>query len=245
MGSIGLGGSVSAKGWVELHDPSSTSISIRQFNLSGITKPNSSSRDPDFPDLEDLSELKNALRALRGAMAYVHPWNRSVDALDSFLVQSSFCSADLAGLDKQAHLISRFIDFVLVENANRFRDREPFLSTRDLQNTWSDFFSAKSANLAAKSRSSALSKQAPKPAQFPMRQAQVGNQLPSDRYNVAPYLFNEDICILWNLGKCLKTSGSCTNKKGLPLRHICNFRPDPSKLDTPCGKQHPAFTFHK
>ncbi len=247
MSSIGLGGSVSAKGWVEIHDPSSTSLSIRHFNLSGISKPNSSTRDPDFPDLEDISEIKNALRALKGAMAFVHPWNRSIDALESFLVQSSFCSADLSGLDKQAQLLSRFVDFVLVENGNRFRDREPFLSTRELRNTWSDFFSSKSSTVGAKQRSNSHSfaKQQVKPVQFAQKQSPGLNQLPSDRYNVAPFLFNDDICVLWNIGKCLKAPGTCSTKKGTPLRHVCNFRPDPSKMDTPCGKQHPAFTFHK
>ncbi len=66
MGSIGLGGAVSAKGWVEIHDPSSTSLSIKLFNLSGSVKQSSGSKDPDFPELEDLTELINALRALRG-----------------------------------------------------------------------------------------------------------------------------------------------------------------------------------
>ena len=243
MGSIGLGGSVSAKGWVEIHDPSSTSLSIRQFNLSGVSKVSSSSKDPDFPELEDLSELKNAIRALRGAMVFVHPWNRSIDALESFLIQSSFCSSDLAGIDKQAQLLSRFVDYVLLENANRFRDREPFLSTRDLRNTWSDFFSCRSGSLISRQKPAVQSKVS---KQFhTAKQLPASGSLPSERYNVAPYLFNDDICVLWNLGKCIKAPGTCTNKKGTPLRHVCNFRPDPSKLDTACGKPHPAFTFHK
>ena len=33
MASIGLGGCVSSKGWVELHDPASASISIRMFAM--------------------------------------------------------------------------------------------------------------------------------------------------------------------------------------------------------------------
>ncbi len=40
---------------------------------------------------------------------------------------------------------------VLVENVNRWRDMEPFLSTRDLRGTWSDFFSKKGLFLQKKS----------------------------------------------------------------------------------------------
>jgi len=129
MASIGLGGCVSARGWVELADPSSTSISIKMFSM-GNTERRSKSQDSDFHDMEDLTEFKNALRVLRAAMSCVNPWNHSIDALESFLIQSSFCSSDLSGVEKQVSVLTKFTDYVLMENANRWRDMEPFLTTR-------------------------------------------------------------------------------------------------------------------
>ena len=146
LGSIGLSGCVSPRGWVEIHNPASTSISIKMFAL-GNTEKKGRHNDADFCEMEDLSELKNAVRTLRAAMTSVHPWNRSVDALESFLIQSAFCSADLASVSKQVPVLTKFIDFVLQENANRWRDMEPFLTTRELRATWSDFYSQKAASL--------------------------------------------------------------------------------------------------
>ena len=148
MGAIGLGGCVTSKGWVEIHNPSSPTMSIKMFAMGNCN--NKAGKDEEFPELEDLSELKAALRVLRGAMAYVHPWNRSIDALESFLVQTSYCSKDLSGMARQTALLSQFIDYVLVENACRWRGMDPFLDTRELRNTWADFFSQKSASFRAK-----------------------------------------------------------------------------------------------
>ena len=151
MGSIGLGGCVSAKGWVEIHDPASASISIKMFAMGNCVSRSQSSKDEDFPEMSDLSEFKAAIRVLRGAMAYVHPWNRSIDALENFLIQSNFGGTDLAGVAKPAAFLSQFTDYVLVENASRWRGMEPFLSTRDLRNTWVTT-SARSRPQSARSR---------------------------------------------------------------------------------------------
>ena len=256
MASIGLGGSVSAKGWVELHNPASPFLSIKMFSMNSCVS-KSKSADADIPDLEDLSEFKAALRVLRGAMSFVHPWNRSIDALENFFIQSRFCSSDLSGSDKQALLLSQFTDYILVENASRWRGMEPFLDTRSLRNTWSDFTSQK--NITTKSKNQ---QQWKKPYQQPFQQqpvqqqqtqqqhqlpgfnSQAGFILPSIRHNVSPHLFKDNICVVWNLGKCLKPAGSCTTRGGRQLRHICNHRPDKSKPDVPCGKDHMAKLFH-
>ena len=62
MGSIGLGGCVSAKGWVEIHDPASASISIKMFAMGNCVSRSQSSKDEDFPEMSDLSEFKAAIR---------------------------------------------------------------------------------------------------------------------------------------------------------------------------------------
>jgi len=235
MAAIGLGGCVSAKGWVELHNPSSPSISIKMFSMGGCTS--KASKDEEFPDLEDISELKAAVRVLRGAMAFVHPWNRSIDALENFFIQNSFCFKDLAGMERQTVLLTQFVDYVLVENACRWRGMEPFLSTRDLRNTWSDFVSQKGV---------AFKKKGGAGQDRPHQQGGYrNNELPSQRLGVPAFLFNDNICVNWNLGKCLRPPGDCKSKKGSILRHVCNHRPDISKPHIICEKSHMAYLFHK
>ena len=252
MASIGMGGSVSAKGWVEIHNPSSPFISIRMFSMNSCVA-KSKTPDAELPEMEDLSEFKAALRVLRGAMAFVHPWNRSVDAIESFFVQNNFCSSDISGSDRQAHLLSQFCDYILVENASRWRGMEPFLDTRALRNTWSDFISQKSLSNKSKggfSKNKGFSNQnnfQPAPGQNTNQNQQQQQQPwmnPSQRFNLDPKYFKEDICVKYNMGMCLRPAGSCTTKLGKPLRHICNFRTDPNKSDTPCGQGHMAKLFH-
>ena len=261
MASIGLGGCVSAKGWVEIHDPASSSISIKMF-LLGNTEKKSKSHDTEFQEMEDLREFKNALRTLRAAMACVHPWNRSIDALESFLYQSDFCSKELASMDKQVALLTKFVDYPLSENACRWRDMEPFLTTRDLRGTWADFFSQRSSSMTKKPQQTAPSRSQPSqrtfssyhsnshhqpqpPATSQPSSTQPGPSQPSNRYNAAPHLFLDDVCYLWNIGRCSKPANACSTKRGRSLRHVCNFRPDPANPMLSCGKDHPCYTNHK
>jgi hypothetical protein len=86
-------------------------------------------QDGNLADIVELGEFKLALRAMRAAASFVRPWDFSFLALESFLLQSNFGNADLAGLDKQAVILTQFMDYILSENSNKYRDGEPFLST--------------------------------------------------------------------------------------------------------------------
>jgi hypothetical protein len=236
LASFGLGGCVSARGWVEIHNPSSTSITIRMFSMGGLASKIGTRGEEEWPEVEDLNEFKGALRVLRGAMVVVHPWNRSVDALESFYHQTNYCISDLFGIQKPAQFLRRFTDYILLENAARWRDREVFITTREMRGAWADFSSQKGLSaIKNQSSSSAQKTPAPKTQTLPP---------PSERYNLNPSLFLEDICVLWNLGKCSKATGSCKTSKGKDLRHVCNHRPDKSRPDKPCGKNHPAHKYH-
>ena len=135
---------------------------------------------------------------------------------------------------------------------------EPFLDTRALRNTWADFVSQKS--LSAKNKpqfskgkgnnhpnnhSNNHNNPSHQHQQQQFQQQQWPTTIPpSMRYNMDPRLFKEDICVLFNLGKCLRTAVNCNTKGGKPLRHVCNHRPDPTKPDIPCGQNHMAKLFH-
>lgn len=253
MASFGLGGCTSARGWIEIHDLSSTSISVKMFAMGNFKEKEKNSQDSEFAELEDISELKSALRVLRGAMVCVHPWNRSVDALESFYMQTNYCSKDLAGVAKQVNILTKFTDYVLAENATRWRDQEQFLTTRDLRGTWADFFSQKSTTFSKKPEFQGKNNFSRNNSYSGGRgggysggsYTTSGGQQCNNSLGVPNLLFKEDVCVLWNLGKCIKAPGTCTTKRGVPLRHVCNYRQNWNNPTSYCGQNHAAFLFHR
>lgn len=246
MHSLGLSGHITSKGWVEIHSPGSSSLQLRQFSINNCgkrveSKQNNMGED-ELQEISELGELKCALRVLREAMAYVHPWNKSISALEGFLVQSNFCSQDLDGIEKQALILVQFIDYVLRENSNRWKGMECFLTAGDLEAAWKSFFGARPQALLAKAKRQSLNKQS-----FQFTQGQSQNNAASNfksSYAVTPNMFLEDMCVNWNLGKCMKPPGTCFTKKGRPLRHVCNYKPDPNNPSVYCGAPHAACYFH-
>ena len=241
MNCVGLGGFVSKRGWVELHDVGSDNLSLKLFNINGcgnkVSSSSSSSPSSDsseFKDISELGEFKLAIRAAREALSFVHPWNKSISAIEGFLLQTNFCNTDLTGVDKPAVILTQFVDYILGENADRWRGHESFMNTGLLKGAWDAFFGAKPA--------SSLQKSKPSSSSSSQNQAQKG------RGNHPLYSNNnskfDDICRMFNCGKCAKPKGTCTTKSGIPLRHICSWRSDPAKPETVCGKDHPAALNH-
>ncbi len=85
---LGLNACISTKGWVELHDPGSLSISIKYFMQSNVNLSDRASTRQKLSDLftieEQLSEpasvheLGHALLAACFAQREVTPWNYSI-----------------------------------------------------------------------------------------------------------------------------------------------------------------------
>jgi hypothetical protein len=229
MGAIGMGGFVTAKGWCELHNPGSCKLSLKLFSINNCAAKTTSKRsakggEEDEDNIEDLGEFKLALRTMRVAASLVLPWNFAFVALENFLLQTNYLQADLQHVDHPAKLLTQFVDYVLRENSNRWRDGSGFLDTGCLRSTWDAFFGAKpQAQLASKAK--ALNARAQSNASRPQRKW-------------------VDICFEWNTGKCSKAAGSCVSSRGTPLRHVCNFRPDKNKPDVYCGKAHMRTSAH-
>jgi hypothetical protein len=143
MGAVGLAGYISAKGWAEIANPASTKLTVKMFNINSCGSRSSTKKtgDPD-EDFLDISEFKLALRVMRTAMSFVMPWNYSILALEGFFFQTNFCSQDLANVEKRAWTLSRFTDYVIAQNSDRWRDGEPFLTAGDLKAIWASFFGA-------------------------------------------------------------------------------------------------------
>jgi hypothetical protein len=225
MGSVGLAGYVSARGWAEIHNPASTKLSVRMFNINNCARASSKKSGEGEEEIMEINEFKLALRALRTAMQFVMPWNMSVLALEGYFLQTNYCSSDLANVEKKAWFLTKFSDYVLSLNADRWRDSEPFLTTGELKGVWASFFGAQPQ--------SALSS----------KNKQQKNKNPSQKGQDPRLALG--ICFAWNTGNCLKQAGTCTTTKGRPLKHICDFTPDPSKPSEVCGKEHIRKDFHK
>jgi hypothetical protein len=233
MASIGMGGFVTAKGWVELANPSSTKLSIKLFSLNNCSsKVSNSKNNPQLgglPDFAEVGEFQLALRTLRNAAMFVSPWNFSFAAIENFLVNNKFCSDDLSNVDKPAVILTQFVDYALVENAARWRDAEPFLTSGELKNTWQAFFSARPQ--------SALQKK-PQANQGPTKSTKPGQP---NMLKKRPFI---DACYNYNKGLCQKQAGQCVSASGTPLRHVCDHRPDPSNLLIFCGQNHRRIDNH-
>ena len=235
MASVGLAGFVSKRGWCELHQLGSDSISLKMFNINACSSKTSSTSTSsgsgeEFKDIVDLGEFKLALRVAREAQSFVTPWNKSLSAIEGFMFRSNFCASDLTGVEKPAHLLTQFVDFALESNADRWKNREVFLNTGELKTAWDSFYGAKPESKLPKTKGQQgqQAKEKGKPSFF--QQQNLG--------------FFDDVCRLYNLGRCVKPPGSCTTRSGIPLRHICNYRANPSRHQDICAKFHPCCFNH-
>ncbi len=254
MKSVGLAGYVTPQGWGALHDPGTSNISLKMFSINNCGRKaiNKGDTEDYLAEVAEIGEFKVALRVLREALAFVHPWNKSVSALEGFMYQTNYCAKDLEGIEKQAIILTQFVDYILRENSNRWRGLESFVGIVELKGAWDSFFGARPQSLLSKSRGFQ-----PGPRQAAGQQASQGqgvapraavggnfNNTSNSSGKVHPSLFYEDICVMWNVGKCVKAPGNCYTKNGKPLRHICNFRPDYSRPMPPCGANHASYYFH-
>ncbi len=242
MHSVGLGGFVSAKGWVELANPSSTKLSLRQFSLNNCSSKASNKKGDteDESEFSELGELQLALRTLRTAASFVSPWNMSFTAIENFLVNNRYCRDDLQGVEKQAALLCQFVDYILLENANKGRDCEPFLSSGDLKNAWQAFFSARPQSALSRKKP----EQSPSQRNGSFKQPFQKPQQQSFRNKIPQKLPFIDACYRWNRNQCQNPAGACTSPSGQPLRHICDQRTDPNNLTVFCGQNHKRVDFH-
>lgn len=264
MASVGLAGHVTAQGWAALHDPGSSLLSLRMFTINNcgrrISYKVGDSEADNLADIVEIGELKTAMRVLKEAATFVRPWDKSIAALDGFLYQTDYCKADLEGMERRAEILTQFIDYVLKENSNRWKGHEAFLGISDLKGTWESFFGSRPQAQLAKAKLSTFQTSQQKGGnqrqnQFQMQtqgtvgsggqgQGQGGGQ--GQRFiNKLPSAFwSEDICVMFNLGKCIKAPGTCSTRLGKPLRHVCNWRPYNNLNMPPCGAYHAACNFH-
>jgi hypothetical protein len=233
MAYIGLGGMTTSKGWVELANPGSAKLSVRYFNINNCNRRVCSSKDGNADqgekDFQEVGEFQLALRTLRNATTLVHPWKLDVITLENFLISNKFCAADISGLERQASILTQFTDYVLGENACKWRDNEPFLSCGELKNAWHAFFGALPQS------------QLIRPTHQPSSAAPAKQNKKFGSHNnpgAGPRLPYIPVCYNYNKGYCNNPPGVCKTRSGKPLAHVCDHRTDPADLSKYCGLSH-------
>jgi hypothetical protein len=248
MNSIGLGGFVSKKGWIELHNIGSDNLSLKLFNINNcgnkVSTSNKSDNSEEFRDIIDLGEFKLALRVAREAMSLVHPWNKSISALEGFFNLSDFCRQDLTGVDKPGAALAQFVDYIFGENSDRWRGQLPFLTTGELKASWDAFWGARPES-KIKSKTNTTNTSSNSSAGSSSGSGSGSNNYRQySRQQLYDKSYFDDVCRMFNFGKCVKPAGTCTTKGGIPLRHVCNFRINQANPRDICGKAHPAIFNH-
>ena len=108
LDSVGCGGSVTPKAWMEIHNPASQELKLKMFHLPNIANSGLSKKVEDREDgsslkeIADLESFKVALNTAREAMASALPWNRSVSAIVGLMVNTNYLSEDLFSNPKRA-----------------------------------------------------------------------------------------------------------------------------------------------
>jgi uncharacterized membrane protein YgcG len=157
--SVGLGGCITPRGILELHNPASQSLSLKMFTAANMTSSSVSRRltlvDGDsainvgdnLKDIINLEAFIHAMRALCEAARFICPWNFSFPALNGFLLASNYAAKDLAGNKDRVPILVEFVNHVFKLNANAWIQREDFLTAGELKNTWDEFFANQPAHL--------------------------------------------------------------------------------------------------
>jgi hypothetical protein len=224
--SVGMGGFVTARGWIEMGNYGSTKMKVGMFNLNNASKSSTiKSPDDDMADMKDVSEFELALRTMRVAAFFACPWNKAFVALENFMFNKKFFREELKHDSQPGRTLCNFTDFVLAENANHWRDGSGFLTTGELQGYWDAFVGARPQTRAQPSQ------QDPPSSQKNIISRQKGNT----QKKKWPFV---DICPKWNVGKCNKNPGSCFSANGIALRHVCNWRDFSVPNSQPCGLNH-------
>ena len=222
MDSVGCGGCVTPRGWLELHNPASQELKLKLFHLPNVANSGLSAKKvnleggeealsigENMKDILDLEGYKAALNTAREAMHSALPWNRSIGALVGFMVNTSYLQQDLGGNSRRAAILTEFTDYVLGRNALNWENAQPFLTTDELAHVWSNW---KGKRLA------------------------LFTSTKSEDKKSEGFKKKNDLCRLFNVGKCKNQADrECKTPWGKTLRHVCNKYMAGGKM---CEKDH-------
>jgi hypothetical protein len=229
MNAVGMGGFVTGKGWVELGTSGSSKLKVEMFNINNAGK-SGKSTDTDEGDMKSVDEFILALRTLRVAAQFACNWHLGFVALENFFLSKKFMEEELRHDDNPARTLCQFSNFIINENAGRWRDGSSFVYFGELKGFWDAFVGA---------RPQAKATHHPKEKHSSHHNSQPKHL--KDRKRKYPWT---DICSRYNTNTCSKTAGSCFNYRGTQMKHICNWRDPATPNSQPCGQNHPRIGNH-
>jgi hypothetical protein len=223
LDSVGCGGCVTPKGWMELQNPASQELRLKQFYLPNVGGAGLAARKvsltdgeealsigDNLKDIADMEGVRAALNTAREAMHSAQPWNRSISAIIGFMTNNNYLQEDLLNNPKKAQVVVEFVDYVFGRNALNYENDQGFLTSDDLTQVWANWKGKRSVLFAKPDR--------PGPKKDPKQ----------ERKN--------NICRRWNYGDCKEQAKSeCKSFYGTTLRHVCNF---PLRGGKFCEKNH-------
>ena len=225
LDSLGCGGSVTPKGWQELHNPASQELKLKLFHLPNVANSGMQARKVNLDggdeglsigesmrEIVDLDSYKMALNTLREAMASALPWNRSIGAIIGLMMNTNFMQEDLGGNVRRAAVLTEFTDYVLGRNALNWENDQAFLTADELSHVWTNWKGKRGGYFTAK----------------------MGGEKP--KRNTSDKRVLSEICRKFNTGDCPSQSQKeCKTPWGKTLKHICNKYLPGGKV---CTKDH-------
>ena len=83
------------------------------------------------------------MASLQTATHMIHPWNMSVVTLEYFLNSVHFGERDIFSVSERVNFVTKFIDEVLLFNAEAWDDNMPFLGTSRVGQKWTQDLAVK------------------------------------------------------------------------------------------------------
>jgi hypothetical protein len=260
MAAVGLAGYITSRGWIEIHNPGSASLSLRLFNIANMACRVAASKRISLNDADDTLEVgenlkdvasffefQQSLRAARVAQQFCMWWNFSITALESYLINNNFMSEKVQRNTRGVGTLSAFCDHVFLLNSLAWRARKPFLDVVDLGSVWASWAPGHlvpgEAFREPRAGPSGVGKKpsgqsASKSGGSSSGPARAPPPKPKSRQPRQP----DDVCRRFNIGNCpAGAAATCTLNSGQILRHKCNFRLPNGGL---CGAGHPRVGNH-
>ena len=225
LDSVGCGGSVTPKGWQEIHQPASQELKLKLFYLPNVAGSSLSAKKVNLDggeeglsigeslrEIADLEGYKAALNTAREAMHSAMPWNRSISAIVGFMLNTNYLQADLAGNVKRATILTEFTDYIFGRNALNWENSQPFITTDEMAHVWSNWKGKRSALFAKQEERTEFRRDKPN------------------------FKRKTDICRKYNNNNCEKQQEKeCKTPYRRTLRHVCNKYAGGGKM---CEKAH-------
>jgi uncharacterized membrane protein YgcG len=156
LDTIGIAGCVTTKGILEIQNPANPHMKLKYFSSTNVGSAALSSRrltlaegdhavdiNESLRDLVHMADFTMALTNVSKVMSIVLDWNHSVNALEIFLVNSSYCADKTAHLPDRAAELTAFVDHVFHANSRRWVNFQPFLDASTLPAAFLSWFGSR------------------------------------------------------------------------------------------------------